>query len=165
MDIYDRMFLSILASISMAFIFSFYSLFIDPYISSKGLSLIIEFLIFSSPFFFIFTSVYDGFIGLFSGITYMSFKHIILNLLSISEFCPIPIIIFGIAFSIFSVSIGFQKEASMKSARISGAGIAVTLLGFIFSSLMLIAYHYSYSIDCIDIRSVIFKIIYLLSSF
>jgi len=164
MDIGDRLALSLLSSIAMSFLFSFYSIYVDPLITPKGLSLIVEFLLFSLPFFFIFTSVYDGFIGLFSGITYMSFKHIILNFLSVGEFCPIPIIIFGIAFSIFSFSIGFQKEASMKSARISGAGIAVTLLGFIISSLMLIVYNYSYSVECIDIRSVIYKIIYFLSS-
>lgn len=113
---------------------------ITPLLPFKPIIPALELLLVATPLFFVFTYSYDAVLGGYAGFVYSGIKEAGMAWLLGTPFRPMDIIIFTLAFFIFSLGIAFSRETSLEKARIGGVAILSVFITFIFSSFILTIY-------------------------
>lgn len=159
--------LGIITAIAFALLFTSYKIYLSKFITlSKNLETILEFIIFSVPFFFFLINLEDASIGLLSGFLYKTVEKTTIALLLVEPICFFDIFIFGIAFSVFSFTIAFFHENSMKNVRLSLIGSFALFLAFCLSIFILLVYSKNYpeGVGCFYLQKYFLRIFLILQT-
>lgn len=133
-------------SIVYAFLFSIFSIFFNLKIVKEFsiplyYSIFIELILLSIPSFLFFSQTIDFLIGISSAILYSLLKSAALFYIAGTQVCLFSIVLFITSFSIISLAIAYQREQSLKEAKLSFLGTAAIIFAFLFSFLLLITYY------------------------
>jgi hypothetical protein len=158
----EKLIYTVLASFSMAILFSiFYSYIYIRIPVPIEIMIITEIFTLGLPFYFILLESEDSVLGLLGGFVYIAIKEFLMAVLKQTPICFPTFIIFPIAFFIYSFGIAFSREQSWKEAKMSILAVFVLFLTFISSAFILIIYNNVFlrQIQCIEL----FRIFYFFS--
>ena len=136
----EKLIFSIICSLILSIFSTFFTLIIKPQIPLHY-SVFLELFLLSVPYFIFFSQTIDFIAGSIGAVFYSLVKSILLFYLAGTPVCLGSILIFVFAFSIISLAIAYQREQSLKEAKLSFLGTAGILFAFIFSFLLLITYY------------------------
>ena len=160
----EKLIYTVLASFSMAILFSiFYSYIYIRIPVPIEIMIITELFTLGLPFYFILLESEDSVLGLLGGFVYIVIKEFLMAVLKQTPICFPSFLVFPIAFFIYSLGIGFSRESSWKEAKMSILSVFVLFLTFVFAVFMLIVYNNVFlsQIQCTEL----FRIFYFFSRF
>ena len=140
----EKLFLSVLSSVSIAFLFIIYYINLQPYFQiSESLLSIIKLAVLSIPFYFILTYTTDSVHALISAAIFTFTLSAFKFYYTYELICIVENLMFILAFFIYSLAIGFHKENTLHRERFQLLG-AVSIFFAFTMACMLMSVYYQY---------------------
>jgi len=144
MNAAEKLFLSLISSLSIAFLFIIYQLSLYSYFPlNEPLLSIIKLMVLSIPFYFILTYTTDSIFSFISALIFTFTISLFNFYTSYKLICLAENLLFSVAFFIYTLAIGFHKENTLHRERFQLLG-AVSIFFAFTMACMLMSVYYQY---------------------